>query len=276
MRKFLLSLLACGFSLPAYSVQTDCWIFPGTSGDYLTPPDVGHFRTGAFNPWNVFVIVNLDTLAQSGDGWLWESHRVSNDQPNHGGQFDDNSDQFAVTYNQAEQQGSVSVSASTWYLVSYVYEGNNGNIIQYVHTVPGGTLVDTDSAAPANSQFSDSQAQQVTFGSAWSGGSPTGEVDATMCLMGVLRDTELSSTDLQNYAQDPLNTGDAWVTTYGSSFELWYDDSAVDATVNAAGAPTLNGTVSLGTSNGPDIPTRGTARRRILFFGEDHLIPGVF
>lgn len=245
----------------------NAWNFPGASGDYATNLPGVHFRTGSGQAaWTWGAVIYLDTISPGSDGVIFASKRESNDAQNHQLVFNDGGNNLEYQYNSGAQFSTGSLAATTWYLVYLKSAGNGGNMTIGVIPLSTGVQAASSSGASGGSVFNDSQTQQLEIGGRESGGTTDSEFDGRICLPFVLSGTALSQAQLEAFASDPLATIDQWVQTYGTDLVFAFDDSATDQSPNSASL-SLQGSVALGTSNGPDIPAREAAGPTVVAVG---------
>jgi hypothetical protein len=243
---------------------------PGAAGDIGTFSYIGGCRTQIGNDYTLVQAVYVDTLTPAaGDGYLWQCKRQSTDDISHGVKFDDSGNRFCYVVNTVESVCSTGISAATWYLLSLTYTNATDTFVLYVHTLPGGVLVDSDTFTPTTSNYADGddagtgRVPELTSSAYESGGSIFSPADVRMILHGKIDGVAKSGADLAAHAVDPLNTGDVWIGMHGANFRVWLDDTiacpgsvCTDAATGNGATFTLGGTMSLGAANGPDIPAR--------------------
>jgi hypothetical protein len=242
---------------------------PGAAGDIGTFSHIGGCRTQVGNDYTLLLAVYVDTLTPAaGDGYLWQCKRASNDATSHGVKFDDSGNRFCYVDNTVEAVCSTAISAATWYLVSLTYDEGTDTFTLWVHTLPAGAQVDSDTFTPTTSNYDDgddagtSRVPELTSSAYESGGTIFSPADVRMILHAKIDTVAMPGADLSDYAVDPLNVGDAWLVTYGANFRVWLDDTiacpgsvCTDVSGNSE-TFTLGGTMSLGAANGPDVPAR--------------------
>lgn len=261
-------LTACAATLlfatmPARAVVINALDHDGTDS-HAVLSDVGHIRTRSSNDYVMGVIWNADTLTPGVDGTLIQFKRIDTDGLNHSIHFDDGGDRVCYSYSLDESACCGSLSANTWYLTALNYDVTSDTFTLRNFTLDG-TQTCSNTLTPTTSDFSDGQTQEPSFGAYESGGTIEAELDGQSILQFLLYGVEKNQSQLSAYASDPLNTGDSWLSTHGTSvFRFWFDSTitcpasvCTDVTGNSE-TLTLSGGTTLGSSNGPDIPARSS------------------
>lgn len=247
----------------AQTVTVDALEFPGTDGDYAQFSDINNVRTRSSNEWSFGLFVNVDDLSGP-DQIIWQWKQNAGDQPNHAISFDTNSDRFCYTFNSNETACTASslVVANTWYSLSLTYELSVDTIRLYQHD-QSGALIGSATLVTTTSAFAHSQTQDTTIGAWELAGDFRGDFDGQMALFWHIYGARTDTTQLAAYALDPLNTGEAWLSSFGANFRMWFDDSmtcpstcGTDRTGNSETITLIGGDVVLGTANGPTVAAR--------------------
>jgi hypothetical protein len=266
----------------------DAWNFPGGASDYATLTSdaaIGHFRTDTgYSAYTVIIVGNMDSLASPGRGNWWSSKRSSNSNINHSINFDPGQDNLEYQYQLGTifETSSSSETADVWCAYVYSYAGGTGNV--RIRRIPLSTATQshTQTGAPGGSNFDDAQAQTVELGGSHNGSSVQAPLDGQIALVLILKGTELSQGQCEAFAADPLNEGDALCQAHGTNCFFW-DDTGADSGDNGLAAPTLNGSVTRGTGNGPTVPDRDVPAGSdgptltsvgdfgIIYYGEQHV-----
>ena len=247
----------------------DAWDFPGANGDYATivnpdPYPLGIFRTGVSSlPWTIAVIMNVDNVDQSQRGCLFAIQRASNDQISHSVVFEPTNNNYEYQWGAgAIHEPSLTEVNGTWVCISLSYAGGTGNIT--LRRIPLSTATQSHSSTGASggSDSAESQPQKITLG-AYVDVPVQQELDGQIALVLIIKGTELSQAELEAWTADPLNYGDFLVSVHGTNCFFW-DNSGVDIGGNGFAAPTLSGTVTRGSGNGPDITARAAPSNNTL------------
>ena len=248
----------------------DAWDFPGVDGDYATianpsPFALGHFRTGvSYNPWTIAVIMNVDDVNQAQRGCLFASQRASNDQMSHSVVFEPTNNNYEYQYNAgAIHEPSLTEVNDTWITASLSFAGGTGNVTFRRIPLSTATQSHTSTGASGGSDSADAQPQKITLGAYVDGATVNQELNGQIALILILKGTELSQAELEAWTADPLNYGDFLVSVHGTNCFFW-DNSGVDIGGNGFAAPTLSGTVTRGSGNGPDITARSAPSNNTL------------
>jgi hypothetical protein len=236
----------------------DAWDFPGSGGAFATLPNpsgvIGHFRTDVgYNAWTIAVIMNMDDVSQASRGVVFVSQRASNDNINHGVVFEPVGNNYEYQYAAARiHEPSLTEVVNTWVTIALTFAGGTGNVT--LRRIPLSTATQSHSStgAAGGTQYDDAQEQEITLGGYSVG---TNLMDGQIAAILIVKGTELSQANLESWTADPLNYGDVLTSTYGANCFFW-DDSGADSGFNGLVAPTLAGTATRGSGNGPDIPAR--------------------
>jgi len=252
----------------------NAWDSTGANGNLMVLPGggIGTLRTGAGKPARtIIVIAKFDSVATGDRQTLFQSKRASNEAFSFGFRLRDSNDSLESAYglNALNNTAASSIAAATWYAFCYCDAGNNGDIT--VRIIPLSTATQSDSApaaAPGVTSTDDDNVQEQSLMGYEAGGVVDQEGDMQVAIILGLQNTSLSQAECEAFTANPLVYGDSLVGLHGTNSWLW-DDSGSDSGPNAAGAPTLLGTVTRGTGNGPDIPARSVASLLSLIMSEN-------
>jgi len=251
----------------------NAWDSTGANGNYMTLPGggIGALRTGAGKPARaIIVIAKFDSVAFGDDLTIFQSKRASNDSTSYGFWLRDSNNSIEVGHNLSGLNNSAAdtIAPATWYAFCYCDAGNDGNVTARIVPLSSATQSGSAPTTPAVTSSDDDATQEQSLMGYEIGGVIGGEGDMQVAVILGLQNATLSQAECEAFTANPLVYGDSLKALHGTNCWFW-DDSGVDSGANAAGAPTLLGTVTRGTGNGPDIPARSVASLLSLIMSEN-------
>ena len=240
------------------TTTVDAWIVPGAASDIINmPTGIPALAMGAGAPARtIFICRKVNDLDIAARGTLWSARRTSNNNPTHRVVFEpaNNNIEYQWGLSQVFEQSTNCETTPEWVWDFVIDEGNDAVLI--IRRILHATAAQThgNGGGPIATGSDDAAAQSYTLGATNNAGSITSVLDGEIAFFGYLP-VALTQGECEAMVANPLNVFDDLVATHGTAAYIW-DDSGTDIGGNSLGAPSLGGTVTRGTGNGPTVPAR--------------------